>query len=94
MPVAIYLDKGTHFDSHNTQGFLAKRGVLWIPALVTTKKAVRIIKKGNNIIKSVIKKSKDYSDYWPRALQPSVFECNCQEISYLNYSAFEIHYRY
>jgi hypothetical protein len=53
-----------------------------------------MIEKGNDIVKRVIKKSKEYSDYWPRALQLSVFECNRREISHLNYSAFEIHHGY
>ena len=68
MLVAIYSDEGTHFDSHDTQGFLAEKGVLWILALVTAKKAVGMIEKGNDIVERVIKKSKEYGDCWPRAL--------------------------
>jgi transposase InsO family protein len=53
-PVAIYSDEGTHFDSHDTQGFLAEKGVLWIPspvaALIVARGGAAAFKRSGNLV--------------------------------------------
>jgi transposase InsO family protein len=93
-PVGIYSDEGTHFDSHDTQGFLAEKGVLWIPSPVAAKKSTGMIEKANDIVQRVLKKTREHGDVWPRVLQHAIFECNRREVAHLNYTPFEIHFGY
>ena len=51
------------------------------------------MEKANDIVQRVMKKTREHGDLQLRVLQPTIFECNRQEITYLNYTPFKISYQ-
>ena len=60
-PVAIYADIGQHFDNKVVKDFLTKHRVTLIPSPSGASKSTGRIKKANDILQNVIKKSGEVS---------------------------------